>query len=81
MKSELTQRAGAHNNREKCIPASLSKPLVVNPSYYCLGPGILIRFFITGVSAYCSRVTVNAIFAHSESFCFGKQTDSLNVVL
>lgn len=53
MKSELTWPAGAHNNWEKCISASLSKLLVVNPYYYCIVPAILISFFITVVSAYC----------------------------
>lgn len=56
MKSELTQPAGAHNNWREMytcliIQAACAKSLLL---YYCLGPGILIRFFITGVSAYCS---------------------------
>lgn len=51
---------------EKCIAASLSELLVVNPSYYCLGLGILIRFFINGVSTYCSCATVNAVFTQTE---------------
>lgn len=57
---------------EKYIAASLSELLVVNPSYYCLGLGILIRFFINGVSTYCSCATVNAVFTQTESFYFGK---------
>lgn len=65
MKSELPQPAGAHNNWEKCTPASLSKLLVVKPSHYCLVPAFLIRFFITVLSAYCVSVQCN-ICTHCE---------------